>query len=207
MAKKYLTLVCMHVCSVAQLCLTFCDPKDCSPPCSSVHGILQERILEWVAMPSSRGSSQPRNRTRISSMAGASFATEPLGKPLTQVYLTAKPVLFTAVLYSISHASGRRPTGTPIHSPRVSSSTCRPQRMNRPDFLLLLLSDSVVWESHSSSQILNPLLCRVEDTIPPLSAWDGIIYNILHSIFMMGIAAGRRQAYGVRRQQQERENK
>ena len=135
------------------------------------------------------------------------IATEPPAKPLTQVCLTSKPALFTAVLYSISHASGRRPTGTPIRSPRVSSSTCRPQRMNRPDFLLLLLGDSVVWESHSSSQILNPLLCRVEDTVPPLSEWNGIIYNILHRNFVWALAAGRRRAYGERRQQQERGNK
>ena len=38
-----------------------CDPVDCSPPASSVHGIVQARILEWVAMPTSRGSSQPRD--------------------------------------------------------------------------------------------------------------------------------------------------
>ena len=44
---------------VAQLCLTPSDPMDCSPPGSSAHGILQARILEWVAMPSSRGSSHP----------------------------------------------------------------------------------------------------------------------------------------------------
>ena len=44
-----------------QSCLTLCDPMDSSPPGSSVHGILKARILEWVAMPSSRGSSQPRN--------------------------------------------------------------------------------------------------------------------------------------------------
>ena len=49
-----------------QSCLTLCDPMDCSPPGSSVHGILQTRILEWVAMPSSRGSSQPRDLTRVS---------------------------------------------------------------------------------------------------------------------------------------------
>ena len=42
---------------VAQLCPTLCDPMDCSPPGSSVHGILQARILEWVAIPFSRGSS------------------------------------------------------------------------------------------------------------------------------------------------------
>ena len=44
-----------------QLCPTLCDPMNYSPPGSSVHGILQARILEWVAMPSSRGSSPPRD--------------------------------------------------------------------------------------------------------------------------------------------------
>ena len=48
---------------------------DCSPPSSSVHGILQARILEWVAMPSSRGSSQPRDPTRVSRIAGGFFTT------------------------------------------------------------------------------------------------------------------------------------
>ena len=43
-----------------QSCLTLYDPVDCCPPGSSVHGILQARILEWVSMPSSRGSSRPR---------------------------------------------------------------------------------------------------------------------------------------------------
>ena len=54
---------------VTQLCLTLCDPMDCSPPSSSVHGILQARILEWVAAPSSRGSSRPGDRTHISSIS------------------------------------------------------------------------------------------------------------------------------------------
>ena len=49
-----------------QLCPTLCNPMDCSPPGSSVHGILQARILEWVAMPSSRGYSQPRDQTQVS---------------------------------------------------------------------------------------------------------------------------------------------
>ena len=50
------------VCLVTQSCLTLCGPGDCSPLGSSVHGILQARTLEWVAMPSSKGSSQPRNQ-------------------------------------------------------------------------------------------------------------------------------------------------
>ena len=69
-----------HVCMHAKLlhsCPALCIPMDCSPP-GSVHGILQARILEWVAMPSSRGSSQLRDQTRISyvpCIAGGFFTT------------------------------------------------------------------------------------------------------------------------------------
>ena len=61
------------LCLAAQSRLTVCDPMDCSPPDSSVHGILQARILEWVAMISSRGSSQPRDQTKVSHIAGRFF--------------------------------------------------------------------------------------------------------------------------------------
>ena len=57
----------------AQSCLTLCDPIDCSPPSSSVHGILQARILEWVAIPFSRVSSQPTDWTQVSCIAGRFF--------------------------------------------------------------------------------------------------------------------------------------
>ena len=53
-------------CLVAKSCLTLCDPMDCRLPGSSDHGISQARILEWVAISSSWGSSQPRDRTHIS---------------------------------------------------------------------------------------------------------------------------------------------
>ena len=57
------------VSEVAQLCPTVCDPMDCSLPGSSVHGILQARILEWVTISFSRGSSSwPRDRTRLHAM-------------------------------------------------------------------------------------------------------------------------------------------
>ena len=58
---------------VAQSYSTLCDPKDCSPPGSSTHGIFQIRILEWVAISFSRGSSQPRNRTQVCCIAGRLF--------------------------------------------------------------------------------------------------------------------------------------
>ena len=54
-----------HVRGHAQLCPTLCDPMDCSPPGSYVHGTFQARMLEWVAISFSRGSSQPRDRTRV----------------------------------------------------------------------------------------------------------------------------------------------
>ena len=69
----------MHSCEkqvkvlVAQSCPTLCDPVDCSPPGSSVHGILQARMLEWVAVPFSRGSSQPRGQAPIFCIAGRFF--------------------------------------------------------------------------------------------------------------------------------------
>ena len=65
--------VCAVLWLVAQSCLTLRDPMDCTPPGSSNHGILQARILEWAAMSSSRGSSQPRDWTQVSRIAGRFF--------------------------------------------------------------------------------------------------------------------------------------
>ena len=62
-----------------QLCPTLCNPMDWSPPGSPAHGILQARILEWVARPSSRGSSRPRGRAQVSSSCSGGRA--PPGKP------------------------------------------------------------------------------------------------------------------------------
>ena len=58
---------------VAQSCLILCDPMDCSLPGSSVHGIFQERVLEWATISFSRESSQPRDLTRVSRTAGRRF--------------------------------------------------------------------------------------------------------------------------------------
>ena len=66
--NKCYSVYVLYVCcaKLLQLCQTLCDPMDCSPPGSPVHGILQARILEWVTMPSSRGSSQPRDQILVS---------------------------------------------------------------------------------------------------------------------------------------------
>ena len=68
---------------VTPSCLTLCDPMDCRPPSSSVHGILQARILEWVAIAFFKGSSQPKDQTWVSYIAGRFFtvwATREAGK-------------------------------------------------------------------------------------------------------------------------------
>ena len=64
----YIYIPCtVHVCAKSfQPCPTLCNPRDYSPPGSSVHGLLQASILEWVAMPSSRGSSRPRDQIHVS---------------------------------------------------------------------------------------------------------------------------------------------
>ena len=71
--------VCMRV-LVAHLCPTLWDPMDCNPPGSSVYGILQARILEWVAFPFSRGSSWPRGWPRFPVLQEDSLLSEPAGK-------------------------------------------------------------------------------------------------------------------------------
>ena len=75
---------------VAHSCLTLCNPMDWSLPGSSVHGILHARILEWVAMPSSRGSSQPRDRTQVSLIAGRFFTQNSI--PILNFFRPESPV-------------------------------------------------------------------------------------------------------------------
>ena len=71
---------------VAQSCPTLCDPVDCSPPASSVHGILEAIILECKAIPFSIGTSWPRDWTWVSCIAGA-LPFEPSGKPFATLVI------------------------------------------------------------------------------------------------------------------------
>ena len=74
--RAFINVLCMRVYMSArwlQSCVTLCNPMDCSPQDSFLHGISQARILEWVAMPFSRGSSQPRNGTQVSGIASRFF--------------------------------------------------------------------------------------------------------------------------------------
>ena len=75
LALSYCKILCLYsLCSlVTQSCPTLCDPMDCRLPGSSFHGILQARVLEWVAISFSRGYSQPRDWTQVSHIAGRGF--------------------------------------------------------------------------------------------------------------------------------------
>ena len=72
---------CLPEVQVVQLCLTLCDPMDCSPLGSSVHEILRARILEWVAIPFSRDPPDPGTKPRSPALRADSLPSEPLGKP------------------------------------------------------------------------------------------------------------------------------
>ena len=94
---------------VTQSCLTLCNSLDWSPPGSSVHGILQARILEWVAIPFFRGSSQPRDRTRVSCIAGRFFTTREKNNRYEHKYLVLlllnhfSRVQLFASLWTVAH--------------------------------------------------------------------------------------------------------
>ena len=98
--------ICMHAKSL-QLCAALYDPMDCSPSGSSVHGILQARILEWVAMPFSRESSWPRDRTHvshISSIGRSVWSTSTtLEAPIKALSISQ---LSTVTLWSSKHING-----------------------------------------------------------------------------------------------------
>ena len=92
-----------------QSCLTLCDPKDCSPLSSSVHRILQARILDWVAISSFRGSSQPRNQTGIACISY--IVRKILFNWALQKLAAAKSLQLCPTLYDPTDGS---PPGSPI---------------------------------------------------------------------------------------------
>ena len=100
------------VCSIPQSCLILRNPVDCSPPGSSVHGIFQTRILEWVSISCSRGSSWPKDQTSVSwvsCMAGGFFTTMPSEKSWScwlrvRIQFLGKQVRSEKCLVSQSHS-------------------------------------------------------------------------------------------------------
>ena len=87
-----------------QSCPILCDPMDCSPPSSSAMGILQARTLDWVAMPSSRGSFQPRDQLQVSCIAGRFFTIWAIREALELApHLRLHPVTFQWVMILLTN--------------------------------------------------------------------------------------------------------
>ena len=121
----------------AQLCLTPCDRMDCSPPRSSVHGILQARILEWVAIFFSKGSSQPGIEPRYPALQADALLSELLGK--SSLHLGCHR---SAVSLSIFNVSRLTQDNCPFVGIRPLLQFPHPLRAG-PVLLILLLSPLV----------------------------------------------------------------
>ena len=122
---------------VSQLCLTLCDPMDCSLPGSSVHEILQARILEWVVIPFSRATSRPRDWPRLCSSLGPEYVLElkfSLHYTRKSLALQADPLLF--------ETPGKLPPSHLGHPRVVSRAFCTIQQTDPWFFIFYLLKIS-----------------------------------------------------------------
>ena len=94
---------------VTQSCPTLCNPMDCSPPGSSVYGILQARILEWVAIPSPGDLSDPRSKPSpfvSPAFAGGFFTTTPPEKPLKVLAFVFKSMVYFELIFVFAVRQG-----------------------------------------------------------------------------------------------------
>ena len=93
----------LHVCWLLLSCPILCDTMDCNPPGFSIHGILQARILEWISMPSFRGSSQSRDQTCISYVSCIDHLTIIFRSPIIFTSSTIFLYLQFSVTFSLLH--------------------------------------------------------------------------------------------------------
>ena len=118
---------------VSESCLTLHDQMDCNPPDSSIHGIFPARILEWVAMPSFRGSSWPRDWTQVSCIAGRLFT---ISATREAQWINEWVHYFMSYWWDItqlsSHTPKLRPTGDPFKS-RCPKNHSLPSLKNIPE--------------------------------------------------------------------------
>ena len=141
---------------VAQLCLTLCDPIYCSPPSSSVYKSLQARILDWVAIPFSRGSSWPRYRIWVSCIAGRFFSFWAIREA------PRPPSTLMGTLYSLNLG---RMISTTESLPRFSASHM--YQHTAPSCFIIL---SLPWVT---CQVLEVLFLAVMLLSYPLHEWTG----------------------------------
>ena len=173
-ATQYLTCMSMyhilyvHTCSGPQWCPTLCNPIDCSLPGSSVRGIFQERIMQWVAVSFSRWSSRPRDQTLIVvslALAASSLPLYYLGIPLlyTHVYIHIHVCVCVCVESgSVQSLSRVRLFVTPWIAAQQASLSIT----NSQSLLKLMSIKSVMPSSHL-------ILCRPLLLLPPIPPASG----------------------------------
>ena len=123
---------------VTQSCLTLCDHLDCSPPGSSVHGIFKARILEWVAISFSRGSSRLRDRTQFYCFAGRFFI----------ILATREAHMLTSVQFNSVQFSSAIQSCLTLCDPMNRSTQGLPVHHHLPEFIHLTSIESVMPSSH-----------------------------------------------------------
>ena len=123
---------CAHV--PTKWCLIFCDPMDCSLPCSSVHGIFQARVLKWVTISHSRGSFQPKDRTCISCVSC-------IGRQILYHCATWEAQTFVAVVQLLSHVQL-------FVTPWTASCKASLSITNSQNLLTLISIESVMPSNH-----------------------------------------------------------
>ena len=171
---------------VSQLCLTLHYLMDCSPPSSYVHGILQARIVEWVAIPFSRGSSQPRDRTWVSLTAGRFFMVW-----ATRIALYGAN--YFTVLYWFCHTSTwichgctrvpnpepPFPPPSPYHPSGLSQCTSpkHPVSCIKPGLVIRFLYDTIHVSMPFSQIVPASLSHRVQKTV----LYIGVSFAVLHT--------------------------
>ena len=125
---------------VTQSCLTLYDPRDCSPPGSFVHGILQARILEWVAITFSSGSSCSRHQTGVSCIAGGFFTIwaikEAPWKHYSRCHMSTRAGHFWFIIKSLLYITDWRFVTQDIVEPTVWKEFWR--KINTSNILLFL---------------------------------------------------------------------
>ena len=148
-----------HGVLVTQSCLTLCNPMDCSPPSFTVHGILQARILEWVAISFCRGPSWLRDWTRVSHIAGS---------PNCMCSTSFQSLSPLAIHPSRSSQSAGLDSLCVHIFLKVKWDSCWSYMLGMPFLEILELS---VWNTNNEKQVL--LVC-VSKRCPPVSGTSGL---------------------------------
>ena len=171
------------VCLVTQSWLTLCIPIVCSPPGSSVHGILQARILEWVAIPFSTGSSRPRYWTQVSYIAGGSFTLSPTKQAPLYHLSTPKLANHSINCLPASRLYHLAVSNVSVHI-HISSTITHHKTRNKKETILLPLNPTVTTDPVSSplaSLSLTPhtmyhldyiSLITLAPSLPTFPRWD-----------------------------------